>query len=217
MPAGSRGPGYSAAPRRAGTSRRPGAHLASSTGSRLCHLHRGPAHVHSCDTPASRRVLENILLNFPAAGGQEGRKGRTCARRPLLSERGGGCSPARRSAWKRGDAGGCSEGPSSRRRRGALSWTPRLRRETARRTCARMSGGNGDGPSKKRQSGGAAVARLAGETSDNMKKPNDGNVASEFASKSEPASIPHRFSSGGMESTPERPRLASLQLVLHRL
>lgn len=37
-----------------------------------------------------------------------------------------------------------------------------------------MSGGNGDGPSKKRQSGGAAVARLAGETSDNMKKPNDG-------------------------------------------
>ena len=113
MPAGSRGPGCSAAPRRAGTSRRPGAHLASSTGSRLCHLHRGPAHVHSCDTPASRRVLENILLNFPAAGGQEGRKGRTCARRPLLSERGGGFSPARRSAWKRGDAGGCSEGPSS--------------------------------------------------------------------------------------------------------
>ena len=115
MPAGSRGPGCSAAPRRAGTSRRPGAHLASSTGSRLCHLHRGPAHVHSCDTPASRRVLENILLNFPAAGGQEGRKGRTCARRPLLSERGGGCSPARRSAWKVGDAGGCSEGPSSGR------------------------------------------------------------------------------------------------------
>ena len=40
--------------------------------------------------------------------------------------------------------------------------------------CESMSGGNGEGPSKKRQSGGAAIARLAGETSDNMKKPNDG-------------------------------------------
>ena len=37
-----------------------------------------------------------------------------------------------------------------------------------------MSGGNGEGPAKKRQSVGAAIARLAGETSDNMKKPNDG-------------------------------------------
>lgn len=38
----------------------------------------------------------------------------------------------------------------------------------------KMSGGNGEGPAKKRQSGGAAIARLAGETSDNMKKQNDG-------------------------------------------
>ena len=38
-----------------------------------------------------------------------------------------------------------------------------------------MSGGNAEGASsKKRASGGAAIARLAGETSDNMKKPNDG-------------------------------------------
>ena len=41
---------------------------------------------------------------------------------------------------------------------------------------AAMSGGNGEGPAKRRQSGGAAIARLAGETSDNMKKPNDGGA-----------------------------------------
>ena len=46
----------------------------------------------------------------------------------------------------------------------------------AREVCAEgaMSGGNGEGPTKRRQSVGAAIARLAGETSDNMKKPNDG-------------------------------------------
>ena len=46
----------------------------------------------------------------------------------------------------------------------------------AREVCAAgaMSGGNGEGPTKRRQSVGAAIARLAGETSDNMKKPNDG-------------------------------------------
>ena len=45
----------------------------------------------------------------------------------------------------------------------------------ARGNLGAMSGGNGEGASsKKRASGGAAIARLAGETSDNMKKPNDG-------------------------------------------
>jgi len=39
--------------------------------------------------------------------------------------------------------------------------------------CITMSGGQAC-PSKRRQSGGAAIARLAGETSDNMKKQNDG-------------------------------------------
>jgi len=42
--------------------------------------------------------------------------------------------------------------------------------------CITMSGGQAC-PSKRRQSGGAAIARLAGETSDNMKKQNDGKWA----------------------------------------
>ena len=51
---------------------------------------------------------------------------------------------------------------------GLLLWLGRFARVGA------MSGGNGEGPAKRRQSVGAAIARLAGETSDNMKKPNDG-------------------------------------------
>lgn len=53
-----------------------------------------------------------------------------------------------------------------------VSWASRGLGRSAR--AGAMSGGNGEGPTKRRQSVGAAIARLAGETSDNMKKPNDG-------------------------------------------
>lgn len=55
-----------------------------------------------------------------------------------------------------------------------LTPLPSLRKVLRCGTWTKMSGGNGEGPAKKRQSVGAAIARLAGETSDNMKKPNDG-------------------------------------------
>ena len=72
---------------------------------------------------------------------------------------------ARRPAW--------GQGFSKTPRRGK-STSETSRAAEGKKVRKEMSGGNGDGPSKKRMSGGAAMARLAGETSDNMKKPNDG-------------------------------------------
>ena len=73
---------------------------------------------------------------------------------------------ARRPAWGQGFSKLQGEENARVRQEG--------RAAEGRRKRKAMSGGNGEGPSKKRMSGGAAMARLAGETSDNMKKPNDG-------------------------------------------
>ena len=75
------------------------------------------------------------------------------------------------------------------RRRQQLLGPGALSPARARGGLAAMSGGNGDGPAKRRQSGGAAIARLAGETSDNMKKPNDGGAPLYFT-RSLPLSLP---------------------------